>query len=76
MNLLDTLAPLRAHGQARTTGLDDATLTRFATSHPRLGEAVEAAAAEYAAIAREFPELLDLDEAAQAEAIQAGFVNF
>ncbi len=76
MNLLDTLAPLRAHGHARTTGLDDATLARFATSHPQLGEAVEAAAAEYAAIAREFPELLDLDEAAQAEAIQAGFVNF
>ena len=76
MNLLDTLAPLRAHGHARTTGLDDATLARFATSHPQLGEAVEAAAAEYAAIAREFPELLDLDETAQAEAIQAGFVNF
>ncbi len=76
MSLLDTLAPLRAHGHARTTGLDDTTLARFAASHPQLGEAVEAAAAEFAAVARQFPELLDMDEAAQAEAIQAGFVNF
>ena len=30
----------------------------------------------YAAIKAEFPELLDLDENAQAEKIQAGFVNF
>ena len=76
MNLLDTLAPLRAHGQARTTGLDDATLLRFAATHPQLAEAVDAAAVEYAAIKAEFPELLDLDEATQAERIQAGFVNF
>ena len=62
MNLLDTLAPLRAHGHARTTGLDDATLARFAATHPALVEAVQAAAAEYAVIASEFPELLDLDE--------------
>jgi len=76
MTLLDTLAPLRAHGQARTTGLDDATLLRFAATHPQLAEAVDAAAIEYAAIKAEFPELLDLDEATQAERIQAGFVNF
>ena len=76
MTLLDTLAPLRAHGQARTTGLDDATLLRFAATHPQLAEAVDAAAVEYAAIKAEFPELLDLDEATQAERIQAGFVNF
>ena len=76
MTLLDTLAPLRAHGQARTTGLDDATVLRFAATHPQLGEAIEAAAAEYAAIKTEFPELLDLDENTQAERIQAGFVNF
>ena len=76
MTLLDTLAPLRAHGQARTTGLDDATLLRFAATHPQLAEAVDAAAVEYAAIKAEFPELLDLDEATQAERIQAGFVIF
>ena len=76
MSLIDTLAPLRAHGQIRTTGLDDATIERFAASHPQLGEAINAAAAEYTAIKAEFPELLDLDENAQAEKIQAGFVNF
>ena len=77
MTLLDTLAPLRAHGgQRRTHGLDDATVLRFAASHPSLVEAVNAAAAEYAAIRGEFADLLDLDEDAQIQAVQAGFVNF
>src|SRR3546814_4975012 len=35
--LIDKLAPLRAHkGKRRTTGLDDATLAKFAASHPEL----------------------------------------
>ena len=77
MTLLDTLAPLRAHGgQRRTTGLDDATLLRFAATHPALVEAVDAAAAEYAAIRADFAGLLDLDEDAQIRQVQAGFVNF
>ena len=76
MSLLDTLAPLRAHGKARTSGLDDAILARFGASHTQLAEAVDAAAAEYAAIKAEFPDLLELDENEQAEKIQAGFVNF
>lgn len=77
MTLLDQLVPLRAHaGARRTTGLDDATLARFAVSHPELGTAIAAAAAEYARIKDEFAELLDLDEDAQVQAVQAGFVNF
>ena len=76
MRLIDTLAPLRAHGKARTTGLDDATLLDFAARDPLLGEAVAAAAQEYAAVRAEFPELLALDENAQAAQVQAGFVNF
>ena len=73
MTLLDTLAPLRAHGgQRRTTGLDDATLLRFAATHPALVEAVDAAAAEYAAIRADFADLLDLDEDAQIRQVQAG----
>ena len=77
MALLDTLAPLRAHvGARRTHGLDDATLLRFAASHPELVEAIEAAGAEYACIHDEFADLLDMDESAQALAVQAGFVNF
>ena len=77
MSLLDRLAPLRAHtGVRRTTGLDDATVLRFAVSHPELVEAIEAAAADHARVRAEFPELLDLDEAEQARAVQAGYVNF
>ncbi len=77
MALLDILAPLRAlGGKRRTQGLDDATILRFATSHPELVEAIQAAAAEYARIHDEFADLLDMDEGAQALAVQAGFVNF
>lgn len=75
--LLAPLAPLRAHaGARRTQGLDDATLQRFAPNHPDLADAIAAAAAEYARVRAEFPELLDLDEDAQIRATQAGFVNF
>lgn len=76
MSLIDTLAPLRAHGKARTTGLDDAVILDFAARDPQLGEAVAAAVAEYARIRDEFPELLALDENAQAAQVQADFVNF
>ncbi|MEG3193120.1 aminotransferase class III-fold pyridoxal phosphate-dependent enzyme [Lysobacter sp. D1-1-M9] len=82
MNLLDTLKPLRAHaGTRRTPGLDDATLERFAATHPELGEAVDAAAAEYARLLDgdakgDFAKLLDQDEDAQVASVQAGFINF
>src|SRR6478735_1606527 len=75
--IIDTLAPLRAHkGARRTTGLDDATIERFAARHPDLAEAIDAAVAEHARIRAEFPELLDLDETEQARVVQGGFVNF
>ncbi len=71
------LAPLRAHaGARRTSGLDDATVDRFAATHPELVQAIAAAAAEYARIREEFADLLDLDEDAQLQVVQAGFVNF
>nr|WP_295382753.1 aminotransferase class III-fold pyridoxal phosphate-dependent enzyme [Pseudoxanthomonas sp.] len=77
MALLDLLAPLRAHaGKRLTTGLDDATLERFAAGHPDLVAAIEAAAAEHARLKGEFADLLDLDEEAQLRAVQAGYVNF
>jgi len=77
MAVTETLAPLRAHGgKRRTPGLDDATVAKFATSHPDLAEAIDAAAAEYQRVRTEFPELLDMDEDAQALAVQAGYVNF
>lgn len=71
------LAPLRARGGVRRTpGLDDATIERFAASHPYLQAAIEAAAHEFARVKDEFASLLDLDEDAQIDAVQAGFVNF
>ena len=77
MNLIEMLAPLRAHaGAVRTRGLDDATLTRLAGRFPELVSAVEAAVRQYQAIRGEFPELLEMDEQAQTEHVQAGFVNF
>jgi 4-aminobutyrate aminotransferase-like enzyme len=77
MAVIDKLAPLRAHGgKRRTVGLDDAVIARFAASHPDLIEAVDAAAAEYAAIRGEFADLLDLDEAQLRDTVQAGYVNF
>ncbi|RZA22213.1 MAG: aminotransferase class III-fold pyridoxal phosphate-dependent enzyme [Lysobacteraceae bacterium] len=76
MTLLDTLAPLRAHGKARTSGLPDATILDFANRDPQLGDAIAAAATEYQRVRAEFPELLDLDEDAQAVEVQSGFINF
>ena len=77
MSITKALAPLRAHaGQRRTTGLDDAMLERFAATHPALREAIDAATAEYAAIRADCAELLDLDEDAQVQAMQDGFINF
>lgn len=70
------LAPLRAHGGARTTGLDDATVLAFAGRHADLRHAIADAATEYARVRAELPELLDLDERTQIAAIQGGFLNF
>jgi acetylornithine/succinyldiaminopimelate/putrescine aminotransferase len=77
MNLIDILKPLRSHaGKVRTAGLDDATVLSLADRFPELVAAAHAAAEQYAAIRGEFAELLDIDEQAQIEAVQAGFVNF
>ena len=77
MNVIEILKPLRSHaGTVRTRGLDDATLTRLAARFPELVAAAQAAAEQYAAVRGEFADLLDLDEQAQIEAVQAGFVNF
>ncbi|MDC7806478.1 aminotransferase class III-fold pyridoxal phosphate-dependent enzyme [Luteimonas sp BLCC-B24] len=77
MSVIEILAPLRAHGgQRRTTGLPDDVLERFAATHPDLLDAARAAAAAHAALTTEFADLLDLDEDAQARAVQAGYVNF
>ena len=85
MNLIEKLAPLRAHaGKRMTHGLDDATLLRLAKSHPDLEAAISAAAVEHESLRDEFADpvsgtgqaLFDLDEDAQLRAVQAGYVNF
>jgi 4-aminobutyrate aminotransferase-like enzyme len=77
MAITDRLAALRAHtGARRTMGLDDATVARFAASHPDLVEAIDAAVVEHERVRAEFPDLMDLDEAEQAHRVQGGYVNF
>ena len=82
MSFIEHLAPLRAQpGHRLTSGLDDATLERLAASHPQLVAAVEAAGAAFAVTVEDLQAsnlsgLLALDEQAQVEAMQEGFINF
>ena len=77
MSFIERLAPLRTQpGTRLTTGLDDATLERLAQDHPDLVAAVEAAAAEFSRVQGELGPVLALDEQAQIEAMQDGFINF
>jgi len=77
MRFIERLAPLRAQpGTRLTAGLDDATLERLAAGHPQLVAAVEAGAAEFERVSADLADLLALDERAQIDAMQDGFVNF
>ncbi len=77
MKTTELLAPLRQRaGAVRTHGLDDATVDRLAEQFPDLRAAAEAAVAQLDVLRAEFPELIDADEQAQIEAVQAGFINF
>ena len=77
MQLIEQLAVLRnAGGAARTRGLDDATVLRFAATSPELVDAVAQAHARFLELAAELPQLIALDEVEQMRLIQADFVNF
>jgi acetylornithine/succinyldiaminopimelate/putrescine aminotransferase len=77
MNVIELLTPLRQRsGKKLTTGLDDATILRFAEAQPELLVAAQEAVAAFRKFSVEFPELLDSDEATQIASLQAGFVNF
>jgi acetylornithine/succinyldiaminopimelate/putrescine aminotransferase len=77
MNVIDLLQALRQRaGKKLTTGLDDATILRFAQSDADLKTAAEEAVAAFRQFSVEFPELIDLDESKQLDALQSGFVNF
>ncbi len=77
MTIIEKLNQLRNHGgPARTTGLSDETIREFSSHDPKLVEAVDMAFAEYQSLLEEMPAILDMGEIEQAQAIQAGFVNF
>src|SRR3546814_14011312 len=74
--LIDKLAPLRAPtGKRRTTGLVDATLAKFAASHPELAAPVDAAAAESANLKHPFPDPPAHDDDANVPAAQPSSVH-
>jgi acetylornithine/succinyldiaminopimelate/putrescine aminotransferase len=76
-SLIRKLDEMRRHGgPARTRGLDDAIIRRFATSHPGLAEAIDEAHARFTALKAEMPGLLAADEATQVAEAQKGFINF
>ncbi|MHB8448809.1 MAG: aminotransferase class III-fold pyridoxal phosphate-dependent enzyme, partial [Rudaea sp.] len=77
MSVIAKLEELRRHsGKTRTQGLPDATVERMAAQFPELVEAVDEALIAQRALTAEFPDLLQLDEAAQLARVQADFVNF
>jgi acetylornithine/succinyldiaminopimelate/putrescine aminotransferase len=77
MKLIEKLNVLRnAGGKARTVGLSDATIERFAARFPELVAAIDDAHARFAQIKADFPDIVALDESAQMAAVQEGFVNF
>ncbi len=77
MNLIEKLNTLRGHGgPARTRGLDDATIERFAARDARLGQAADEALDLFAGLCEEEPELLAMDEPSQIRTVQDGYINF
>jgi len=77
MSIFERLNVLRTHGgAARTRGLPDDRIAAFAAEDPRIEQAVDDAFEAFTQLQADEPELLALDEAAQARAIQAGYVNF
>lgn len=76
-NLLAQLSELRQYASnARTRGLSDETIQRLAPHHPDLVAAIADAREQFEQVRAEFPELLPLDEDAQCDLVQQGFVNF
>ena len=77
MSPIAKLEELRRYGgAARTTGLADATIERFAAADADLVAAIDEAHALFVKLRDEMPELLKLDERAQLARVQADYVNF
>ncbi|HEX7814660.1 aminotransferase class III-fold pyridoxal phosphate-dependent enzyme [Dyella sp.] len=77
MGVIDQLREMREFGgQVRTAGLDDATVERFAASHPALAQAIAEAVTRHRELRKDLADFLKLDEAEQLQQAQASFVNF
>ncbi|MGP1666804.1 MAG: aminotransferase class III-fold pyridoxal phosphate-dependent enzyme [Rhodanobacter sp.] len=77
MGVIEQLRELREFGgKPRTTGLDDASIERMATSNPLLVQAVTEAVTLHRELRAELSDFLKLDEAEQLIQAQAGLVNF
>lgn len=77
MPIIKLLQEMRQQaGAARTTGLADSTVLRFAAGDRQLVEAVEAAHDAFLRLRETEPELLKMDEDAQIREIQKDYVNF
>lgn len=77
MTVIEQLDRLRRFGgPAQTTGLDDATIMRFAADDERLVMAVDQAMMTFDELIETAPELLALDEASQIAEVQQSFINF
>ncbi len=77
MNAIQKLTAMRqTGGAARTHGLDEAMFSRFLTADGELADAIDAAHAAFVALQTEMPDVLALDEAAQIQLMQEGFINF
>lgn len=77
MDVIGLLHELRDFGgTARTRGLPDAVVSRFAAADPALVQAIEDAVAYHRALSADMPDFLRLDEVAQIHQLQASLVNF
>ncbi len=77
MSIIDFLYEMRKHGgPARTTGLADDVILRFAQSDPKLTAAIETAHDIFTRLREDEPAILAMDEDSQIQEIQSGYVNF
>ena len=76
--MLDVLSKIRGNaGQAKTTGLDDKTLTDFLEVDPTLRHAIEDAGEIYDQMIKDgHGDLLKMEEQALSDKLQKGLVNF
>lgn len=76
MSIINKLKPLREAGRARTHGLDDDIVERFAATDQNLRLAVAQAVTSYHQLREEFGDLLDRDESELIDLLQSSFINF